>query len=208
MYINSKLVPRADRISDSVLQTGHPFLLFPLTLVYICRKQFCFRTIQRLAKRKTVPKQIRFSTLIFNRISKCPSAAAEIEVKSVLFAFCFTSAPLNAGTPPRGTFTGAADRRLQVWSAVRTNQPPVSDELTLLCQLILKRFFFCTVSGTEGELPKRGKRSPSGGFSFWQGKKKMWGTFHAAKPRFSQQLLYFTKSKYPVPYLPRNINNF
>ena len=96
-----------------VLQTGHPFLLFPLPLVYICRKQFCFRTIQRLAKRKTVPKQIRFSTLIFNRISKCPSAAAEIEVKSVLFAFCFTSAPLNAGTPPRGTFTGAADRRLQ-----------------------------------------------------------------------------------------------
>lgn len=148
MYTNSKLVPRADRISDSVLQTGHPFLLFPLPLVYICRKQFCFRTIQRLAKRKTVPKQIRFSSLIFNRISKCPSAAAEIEVKSVLFAFCFTSAPLNAGTPPRGTFTGAADRRLQVWSAVRTNQPPVSDELTLLCQLILKRFFFCTVSGT------------------------------------------------------------
>ena len=44
--------------------------------------------------------------------------------------------------------------------------------------------------------------------SFWQDKKKMWGTFHAAKPRFSQQLLYFTKSKYPVPYLPRNINNF
>lgn len=80
--------------------------------------------------------------------AKCPSTAAEIEVKSVLFAFCFTSAPLNAGTPPRGTFTGAADRRLQVWSAVRTNQPPVSDELTLLCQLILKRFFFCTVSGT------------------------------------------------------------
>ena len=79
---------------------------------------------------------------------KCPSAAAEIEVKSVLFAFCFTSAPLNAGTPPRRTFTGAADRRLQVWSAVRTDQPPVSDELTLLCQLILKRFFFCIVSGT------------------------------------------------------------
>lgn len=125
--------------------------------------------------------------------TKCPSAAAEIEVKSVLFAFCFTSAPLNAGTPPRGTFTGAADRRLQVWLAVRTDQPPVSDELTLLCQLILKRFFFCTVSGT---------------LSFWQDKKKMWGTFHAAKPRFSQQLLYFTKSKYPVPYLPRNINNF
>ena len=99
--------------------------------------------------------------------TKCPSAAAEIEVKSVLFAFCFTSAPLNAGTPPRGTFTGAADRRLQVWSAVRTNQPPVSDELTLLCQLILKRFFFCTVSGT---------------FSFWQDKKKMWGTFQWAKP--------------------------
>ena len=44
--------------------------------------------------------------------TKCPSTAAEIEVKSVLFAFCFTSAPLNAGTPPRGTFTGAADRRL------------------------------------------------------------------------------------------------
>ena len=82
VYTNSKLVPRADRISDSVLQAEHPFLLFPLTLVYICRKQFCFRTIQRLAKRKTVPKQIRFSTLIFNRISKCPSAAAEIEVKS------------------------------------------------------------------------------------------------------------------------------
>lgn len=125
--------------------------------------------------------------------TKCPSAAAEIEVKSVFFAFCFTSAPLNAGTPPRGTFTGAADRRLQVWSAVRTDQPPVSDELTQECQLILKRFFFCTVSGT---------------LSFWQDKKKMWGTFHAAKPRFSQQLLYFTKSKYPVPYLPRNINNF
>jgi hypothetical protein len=33
-------------------------------------------------------------------------------------------------------------------TAFHTDQPPVSDELTLLCQLILKRFFFCTVSGT------------------------------------------------------------
>ena len=33
-------------------------------------------------------------------------------------------------------------------TAFHTDQPPVSDELTQECQLILKRFFFCTVSGT------------------------------------------------------------
>ena len=42
-------------------------------------------------------------------------------------------------------------------TAFHTDQPPVSDALTLLCQLILKRFFFCTVSGT---------------FSFWQVQKE------------------------------------
>lgn len=100
--------------------------------------------------------------------TKCPSAAAEIEVKSVLFAFCFTSAPLNAGTPPRGTFTGAADRRLLNFHGIPYRSAPrFRDELTLLCQLILKRFFFCTVSGTlflarqkenVGDIPRRQSR--------------------------------------------------
>ena len=54
-----------------------------------------------------------------------------------------------------------------IWSAVCDGQPPVLDDLTLSCQITPQRFFFCTVSGT---------------FSFWQDKKKMWGTFCTAKP--------------------------
>ena len=40
-------------------------------------------------------------------------------------------------------------------------------------QVWMQHFFFSTVHGAEGELPRRGKRSPSGGFSFWCFKKKM-----------------------------------
>ena len=54
-----------------------------------------------------------------------------------------------------------------IWSAVCDGQPPVLDDLTPSCQITPQRFFFCTVSGT---------------FSFWQDKKKMWGTFCTAKP--------------------------
>jgi len=53
-----------------------------------------------------------------------------------------------------------------IWSAVCDGQPPVLDDLTPSCQITPQRFFFCTVSGT---------------FSFWQDKKKMWGTFCTAK---------------------------
>ena len=56
-----------------------------------------------------------------------------------------------------------------IWSAVCDGQPPVLGDLTPSCQIIPQRFFFCTVSGT---------------FSFWQDKKKMWGTFCTAKPCF------------------------
>lgn len=56
-----------------------------------------------------------------------------------------------------------------IWSAVCDGQPPVLDDLTPSCQITPQRFFFCTVSGT---------------FSFWQDKKKMWGTFCTAKPCF------------------------
>ena len=54
-----------------------------------------------------------------------------------------------------------------IWSAVCDGQPPVLGDLTPSCQITPQRFFFCTVSGT---------------FSFWQDKKKMWGTFCTAKP--------------------------
>ena len=54
-----------------------------------------------------------------------------------------------------------------IWSAVCDGQPPVLGDLTRRCQITPQRFFFCTVSGT---------------FSFWQDKKKMWGTFCTAKP--------------------------
>ena len=54
-----------------------------------------------------------------------------------------------------------------IWSAVCDGQPPVLGDLTPSCQITPQRFFFCTVSGT---------------FSFWQDKKKTWGTFCTAKP--------------------------
>ena len=54
-----------------------------------------------------------------------------------------------------------------IWSAVCDGQPPVLGDLTRRCQITPQRFFYCTVSGT---------------FSFWQDKKKMWGTFCTAKP--------------------------
>ena len=60
-----------------------------------------------------------------------------------------------------------------IWSAVCDGQPPVLDASPPSCQLPPQRFFFCTVSGT---------------FSFWQDKKKMWGTFCT------------TKSCLPVPH--------
>ena len=43
------------------------------------------------------------------------------------------------------------------------------------CRSAHKRFFSSTGRGAEGELPRRGKRSPSGGFSFWRNQKENGG---------------------------------
>ena len=83
------------------------------------------------------------------------------------------TAPMNAMPPTAGTqffevFLSAQPvGDFWIWSAVCDGQPPVLGDLTPSCQITPQRFFFCTVSGT---------------FSFWQDKKKMWGTFCTAKP--------------------------
>ena len=110
-------------------------------------------------------------------------AAAEREAGGVLFAArCVPCPQMRGRSSLNGTGIAQPVGAFQVWSEVRDGQPPVLGDLTPSCQIIPQRFFFCTVSGTEGEWPRRGKRSPSGGFSFWQDKKKMWGTFCTAKP--------------------------
>ena len=87
------------------------------------------------------------------------------------FRFCTSS---NAMIPNAGKHLFKESLSAQpvggfwIYSVVRTGQPHVLGELTHMCQLIPKRFFFCTVSGT---------------FSFWQDKKKMWGTSPAAVRR-------------------------
>ena len=83
------------------------------------------------------------------------------------------AAPMNATPPNAGTqffevcLSAQPVEDFWIWSAVCDGQPPVLDDLTPSCQITPQRFFFCTVSGT---------------FSFWQDKKKMWGTFCTAKP--------------------------
>ena len=83
------------------------------------------------------------------------------------------AAPMNAMPPTAGTqffevcLSAQPVGDFWIWSAVCDGQPPVLDDLTPSCQITPQRFFFCTVSGT---------------FSFWQNKKKMWGTFCTAKP--------------------------
>lgn len=83
------------------------------------------------------------------------------------------AAPMNAMPPTAGTqffevcLSAQPVGDFWIWSAVCDGQPPVLDDLTPSCQITPQRFFFCTVSGT---------------FSFWQDKKKMWGTFCTAKP--------------------------
>lgn len=82
------------------------------------------------------------------------------------------AAPMNATPPNAGTqffevcLSAQPVEDFWIWSAVCDGQPPVLDDLTPSCQITPQRFFFCTVSGT---------------FSFWQDKKKMWGTFCTAK---------------------------
>ena len=89
------------------------------------------------------------------------------------------AAPMNAMPPTAGTqffevcLSAQPVGDFWIWSAVCDGQPPVLDDLTPSCQITPQRFFFCTVSGT---------------FSFWQDKKKMWGTFCT------------TKSCLPVPH--------
>lgn len=83
------------------------------------------------------------------------------------------AAPMNAMPPTAGTqffevcLSAQPVGDFWIWSAVCDGQPPVLGDLTPSCQITPQRFFFCTVSGT---------------FSFWQDKKKMWGTFCTAKP--------------------------
>ena len=83
------------------------------------------------------------------------------------------AAPMNAMPPTAGTqffevcLSAQPVEGHRTFSAVCDGQPPVLDDLTPSCQITPQRFFFCTVSGT---------------FSFWQDKKKMWGTFCTAKP--------------------------
>ena len=83
------------------------------------------------------------------------------------------AAPMNATPPNAGTqffevcLSAQPVEDFWIWSAVCDGQPPVLGDLTPSCQIIPQRFFFCTVSGT---------------FSFWQDKKKTWGTFCTAKP--------------------------
>ena len=83
------------------------------------------------------------------------------------------AAPMNATPPNAGTqffevcLSAQPVEDFWIWSAVCDGQPPVLGDLTPSYQITPQRFFFCTVSGT---------------FSFWQDKKKMWGTFCTAKP--------------------------
>ena len=83
------------------------------------------------------------------------------------------AAPMNAMPPTAGTqffevcLSAQPVEDHRTFSAVRNGGPLVLGDLTRRCQITPQRFFFCTVSGT---------------FSFWQDKKKMWGTFCTAKP--------------------------
>ena len=83
------------------------------------------------------------------------------------------AAPMNATPPNAGTqffevcLSAQPVEGHRTFSAVRNGGPLVLGDLTRRCQITPQRFFFCTVSGT---------------FSFWQDKKKMWGTFCTAKP--------------------------
>ena len=103
------------------------------------------------------------------------------------------AAPMNATPPNAGTqffevcLSAQPVEGHRTFSAVRGGGPPVLGDLTPSCQITPQRFFFCTVSGT---------------FSFWQDKKKMWGTFCTAKPCFLSW-----KPGLPFALLRRDQNN-
>ena len=109
--------------------------------------------------------------LIYRAVQRLAKRKARKE-KQVKSGF---AAPMNATPPNAGTqffevcLSAQPVEDFWIWSAVCDGQPPVLDDLTPSCQITPQRFFFCTVSGT---------------FSFWQDKKKMWGTFCTAKPCF------------------------
>ena len=92
--------------------------------------------------------------------------------------------PANAGTHSGhlGTFS-AAGRRLLIF--VGSSYRPLlrMGELTQACQLIPKHFFFSTVHGAEGELPRRGKRGPPGGCASKRIKTEGFSSLRVLPPR-------------------------
>ena len=91
VYTNSKLVPRAD-----MLQTGHPFLLFPLPLILICGIS------QRVAERNA--REQKYADSVLQPDVRCAYR-------------CGDAMPDGTGlAQPVGDF--------RIWSEVRDSQPP------------------------------------------------------------------------------------
>ena len=83
--------------------------------------------------------------------------------------FCtpMTSAP----APRESAFKSAPHPAAPVGEPSQTRRHHLTPTLVFkqtctYVQVCAQHFFFSTGRGAEGELPRRGKRSPSGGFSF------------------------------------------